>query len=238
MIISTQTLFLLFFILAASLVLTLLINRVRRWRQRQRDEEQIREAEYEDALRKSQAQSPIEPAQPVVTAPSADAVAQTVEPTASTLSPDQQTSETTSATDNPTPVGPGVIKADQFMAWSPPEADVWQPPANQTHQVSWSGQKLFGDQADDFEEANSLPQLRPDQVPTNDGSDYVFGPATSALSAVMPTPDVERTSKELTRAGYHQPHAMQNLQAVRLMMLFGVFSFFREITSQKLQHLF
>ncbi len=60
-------------------------------------------------------------------------------------------------------------------------------------------------------------------MPSNDGSDYVFGPATSTLSAVMPTPDVERTSKELTRAGYHQPHAMQNLQAVRFMMLFGVF---------------
>ena len=51
---STQTLFLVFFTLAASLVLTLLINRVRRWRQRQRDEAQIREAEYEDAIRQSQ----------------------------------------------------------------------------------------------------------------------------------------------------------------------------------------
>ena len=39
----------------------------------------------------------------------------------------------------------------------------------------------------------------------------------------MPSPDIERTNKELTRAGYHQPHAMQNLQAVRFMMLFGVF---------------
>lgn len=221
--ITTQTLFLLFFTLAASLVLTLLINRVRRWRQRQRDEEQIREAEYEDALRKSQGQNQnqVEPAQPAASTP--EPAEPATEPAATVPSPEPQTVGTTSPAESETPAEAGVIQADRFMAWSPPEADVWQPPANQTHQVSWSGQKLFGNQVDDFEAANSLPQLRPDQVPTNNGDDYVFGPATSTLSAVMPTPDVERTSKELTRAGYHQPHAMQNLQAVRFMMLFGVF---------------
>jgi membrane protein implicated in regulation of membrane protease activity len=55
---ATQTLFLIFFTLAASLVLTLLINRVRRWRQRQRDEAQNREAEYENTIRQSHTESP------------------------------------------------------------------------------------------------------------------------------------------------------------------------------------
>ena len=220
--ISTQTLFMVFFTLAASLVLTLFINRVRRWRQRQRDAEQIREAEYEDAIGKSQVSRQAEPVEPPAVTSSVVPVVADSEPVVASV-PVGQEPEASTSTDSPESVGAGVIQADQFMAWSLPKADVWQPPANQAHGVSWSEHKLFGEQTDDFEEANSLPQLRPDQVPTNDGSDYVFGPATSTLSAVMPSPDIERTNKELTRAGYHQPHAMQNLQAVRFMMLFGVF---------------
>lgn len=148
-----------------------------------------------------------------------------VDPPAVTSSvlPVVQGPEVSTSADSAESAEADVIQADQFMAWSLPEADVWQPPVNQAHGVNWSEQKLFGEPTNDFEEANSLPLLRPDQVPSNDGSDYVFGPATSTLSAVMPSPDIERTNKELTRAGYHQPHAMQNIQAVRFMMLFGVF---------------
>lgn len=219
MTITTQTLFLVFFTLAASLVLTLLINRVRRWRQRQRDEEQIREAEYEDAIRSSQADARRESAD----APTGTSAVPPVVAAAEPVAPQPAASELVDATASSESASPKVIQADRFMAWSPPEAEVWQPPVTQNHQVSWSDQKLFGNATNDFEEANSLPSLRPDQVPTNDGSDYVFGPATSTLSAVMPSPDIERTTKELTRAGYHQPHAMQNLQAVRFMLLFGVF---------------
>lgn len=224
MTITTQTLFLVFFTLAASLVLTLLINRVRRWRQRQRDEEQIREAEYEDALRSSQADVRRESADTSSGTSAVPPVVAATEPAAAEPTATQPAApELSEATASSEPAAPKVIQADRFMAWSPPEAEEWRPPVNQAHQVSWSTQKLFGNAADDFEEANSLPSLRPDQVPTNDGTDYVFGPATSTLSAVMPSPDIDRTTKELTRAGYHQPHAMQNLQAVRFMLLFGVF---------------
>ena len=219
--ISTQTLFLVFFTLAASLVLTLLINRVRRWRQRQRDESQIREAEYEDAIRQSQAEIRSPVTEPTASASAATSAASVESSTAN--GPSKEVSEpATPSKKATTAAASGVIQADRFMAWSPPDAEVWQPPTNQTYEVSWTSQKLFGNPTDDFEEANSLPMLRPDQVPSNDGSDYVFGPATSSLSAVMPSPDIERTNKELTRAGYHQPHAMQNLQAVRFMLLFGV----------------
>lgn len=222
MTVTTQTLFLVFFTLAVTLVLTLLINRVRRWRQRQRDEAQIREAEYEDAIRQSHAESQRTAVEPTAaTPPVQPAVAAVASPVAD--DEPKETTEPATPSEDAQPVAPGVIEADRFMAWSPPEADVWQPPTNQSHEVSWSGQKLFGNATDDFEEANSLPMLRPDQVPSNDGSDYVFGPATSSISAVMPSPDIERTNKELTRAGYHQPHAMQNLQAIRFMLLFGVF---------------
>lgn len=219
MTITTQTLFLVFFTLAASLVLTLLINRVRRWRQRQRDEEQIREAEYEDAIRTSQADVRRES----VDSPTGTSTVSPVVAVAESVASQPDDPELVEATTSSEPAASNVIQADRFMAWSPPDAEVWQPPVSQVHQVSWSTQKLFGNATDDFEEANSLPSLRPDQVPTNDGNDYVFGPATSTLSAVMPSPDIDRTTKELTRAGYHQPHAMQNLQAVRFMLLFGVF---------------
>jgi tight adherence protein C len=216
--ITTQTLFLIFFTLAASLVLTLLINRVRRWRQRQRDEAQIREAEYEHAIRSSQSGDRRQAAAPVTPSPAEQ------RGTSDTTAKAVTTTEASAASVDSSahPAGAGVIRADQFMAWSPPQVEVWQPPANQAYQVSWSEQQLFRTPGDDFEEANSLPMLRPDQVPSNDGSDYVFGQATSAMSAVMPSPDIERTNKDLTRAGYHQPHAMQNLQAVRFMLLFGV----------------
>lgn len=222
---STQTLFLVFFTLAASLVLTLLINRVRRWRQRQRDEAQIREAEYEDAIRQSQVelQRPVKEATASATAGPPVAAVESSAAVGVSACASTEPAEPTSPSKEAPANASGVLQPDRFMAWSPPQSEVWQPPANQAYEVSWAGQKLFGNPTDDFEEANSLPMLRPDQVPSNDGSDYVFGPATSALSAVMPSPDIDRTNKELTRAGYHQPHAMQNLQAVRFMMLFGVF---------------
>lgn len=220
--ISTQTLFLVFFTLAASLVLTLLISRVRRWRQRQRDEAQIRQAEYEDALRNSTPDRPVPPMESATASTVPEAGGSTERTERSDAVADPVPSMAAADANAATPSGPGMIRPDQFMAWSPPQVDVWQPPSDQTYQVSWTDQELFRTARDDFEEANSLPVLRPDQVPSNDGSDYVFGPATSAMSSVMPSPDIDRTSKDLTRAGYHQPHALQNLQAVRFMLLFGV----------------
>lgn len=222
--ISTQTLFLVFFALATSLVLTLLISRVRRWRQRQRDEAQIREAEYEDALRSSRTEvsSSSAGSETASLAPEAEGRPKETGRSDAAAGPVPTPAPADAELSASQPAAPAMIRPDQFMAWSPPHVDVWQPPANQAYQVSWNEQELFGAPYDDFEEANSLPVLRPDQVPSNDGSDYVFGPATSAMSAVMPSPDIERTNKDLTRAGYHQPHALQNLQAVRFMLLFGV----------------
>ncbi len=36
----------------------------------------------------------------------------------------------------------------------------------------------------------------------------------------MPETDIERTHSELAQAGYHQPHAMENLQAMRFLLVF------------------
>jgi hypothetical protein len=140
--ISTQTLFLVFFTLAASLVLTLLINRVRRWRQRQRDEAQIREAEYEDAIRQSQAelQRPTkDAAASTIAGPSVAAVESSASVGISTGA-STETAEPKLPSKETTATGAEVLQADRFMAWSPPEAEVWQPPANQAYEVSWAGQ--------------------------------------------------------------------------------------------------
>jgi hypothetical protein len=125
--ISTQTLFMVFFTLAVSLVLTLVINRVRRWRQR--DEEQIREAEYEDAIRKSQVPRQEEPVDPPAVTSSVLPVVADSEPVAASVPVGQEPEASTSA-DSAESAEAGVIQADQFMAWSLPEADVWQPPVN------------------------------------------------------------------------------------------------------------
>ena len=127
--ISTQTLFMVFFTLAVSLVLTLFINRVRRWGQRQRDEEQIREAEYEDAIRKSQVPRREEPVDPPAVTSSVLPVVADSEPVAATV-PVVQGPEASTSADSAESAEAGVIQADQFMAWSLPEADVWQPPVN------------------------------------------------------------------------------------------------------------
>lgn len=225
--ISTQSLFYVFYAMAALTVTVLVFNRVRRWRQRTREEAKLREAEYEDALRSSEDVS-VEPAQPMSSqqpSPATVAAPATADHDESSVSADVPVTAA-SAAEASTSVEqsrPGVIRADQFLAWSPPKVDVWQPPADHALGVSWTGQELFGKDSAHFEEPNHIPKVRPDEIPATDSSDQVFGEATTAMSAVMPAPDIERTGKELMRAGYHQPHAMQNLQAVRFMILFGVF---------------
>jgi tight adherence protein C len=69
------------------------------------------------------------------------------------------------------------------------------------------------------EDNNAVPHVEPDQVPTADSSDYVFGRLTPILAALLPESEARRAivKKELITAGYHQPHAWQNLAAVRYL---------------------
>jgi tight adherence protein C len=66
---------------------------------------------------------------------------------------------------------------------------------------------------------NTVPRLEPDQVPTSGTGDYVFGLLTPVLAALLPESAERRAivKKELITAGYHQPHAWQNLAAVRYL---------------------
>jgi tight adherence protein C len=69
------------------------------------------------------------------------------------------------------------------------------------------------------EESNALPRLEPDQIPTADSRDYTFGRLTPVLAALFPESETRRAvvKQELITAGYHNPHAWQNLAAVRYL---------------------
>lgn len=64
-----------------------------------------------------------------------------------------------------------------------------------------------------------LPKLEAEDTPLATGDDYVFGGATPMLAALLPESDERKavTKRELRNAGYYEPHAPQNLAAVRYL---------------------
>lgn len=87
--------------------------------------------------------------------------------------------------------------------------------------VTWNDRNLFRDsygmQRDRSE--NPLPRLEAGDVPTSDQSDYMLGPVTPVLAAMLPeSEDKKRTIKrELLNAGQYNPHAYANLSALRYL---------------------
>lgn len=71
------------------------------------------------------------------------------------------------------------------------------------------------------ESVNQLPQIESDEIPQVGTHDYVFGPVTPALAALMPESESRRQvlKHELRAAGYYQPHALQNFLAVRYLAI-------------------
>lgn len=62
----------------------------------------------------------------------------------------------------------------------------------------------------------------PADTPLADGSDYAFGPGlTPFLAAALPDSDARKQElkTDLIRAGYYQPHAFENIQAIRWIFL-------------------
>ncbi len=68
---------------------------------------------------------------------------------------------------------------------------------------------------------NRLPSVDPADLPLADNSDYVFGSLTPILSALFPETEARQQEirKELRHAGYYQPHALQNLNAIRYVSI-------------------
>ena len=70
-----------------------------------------------------------------------------------------------------------------------------------------------------------LPFIRPSDVPSVRTDDYAFGGITPALASMLPDSDQrqDEARKELTTAGFYQPHAFENLAATRyLAMMAGL----------------
>lgn len=65
--------------------------------------------------------------------------------------------------------------------------------------------------------SDALPTIEAASTPLADGSDLVFGPATSALAEMLPVTDQRKSdiARELQNAGYFQPNALTNFSAIR-----------------------
>ena len=101
--------------------------------------------------------------------------------------------------------------------------------ARTTSNVSWSERELFASLSDRREaKGGGLPKVGPGDVQALGTDDYVFGALTPTLAAMLPESPTryETTRKELLGAGYHQPHAAQNLAAIRYVAVMAVLIFF------------
>ncbi|MEZ5950184.1 MAG: type II secretion system F family protein [Planctomycetaceae bacterium] len=84
---------------------------------------------------------------------------------------------------------------------------------------SWTSRSLFGKPITGMQQ--DLPRLEPGQIPFSDTSDYQFGGVTPALASLLPESENRRKTlkRELIQAGYLNPHAYENLAAVRYLGL-------------------
>ncbi len=93
---------------------------------------------------------------------------------------------------------------------------------------SWTSRSLFGKPITGTQQ--DLPRIEPSEIPFADSSDYQFGGVTPALASLLPESDTRKQTvkQELRHAGYYNPHAYENLAAVRYLglmlpiLIFGV----------------
>ena len=72
-----------------------------------------------------------------------------------------------------------------------------------------------------------IPRVEPQDVPSVDTSDYVFGSATTVLAAFLPESEGSKVAlaRELKQAGDYAPHARENLAATRFLLMIGALLF-------------
>ncbi len=92
--------------------------------------------------------------------------------------------------------------------------------------VSWSKRTLFT--RTDPGKSSALPRLEPHEIPTADTGDLVFGKLTLVLAELFPESPPKRKTlqKELVAAGFLNPHAWQNLAAIRYVAMMVPLIFF------------
>lgn len=92
------------------------------------------------------------------------------------------------------------------------------------HHAPRSGTTLFHvtQLRDAGADTNHLETIDPADTPLADGSDYAFGSSlTPFLAAALPDTAARKQElkTDLIRAGYYQPHAFENIQAIRWIFL-------------------
>ena len=223
---NTQLVFAFAFIVFLTLTLVLGTRWFLRWRRLRREaaghRDELRRAEQEALAHAQQEQLRAE--QMAAATVETDASATDTQPTATTESEQPQPATASEPANVPEPVA--AAASGPYQSWTPPQAATWEPTAGEDGNVSWTNSQLFHTRDEHFTEPDHIPKVTADQVPGLVEDDYVFGSATPALAALMPESDVPRVESDLKRAGYYQPHARQNLSAIRFVLILASLSFF------------
>ncbi len=165
--------------------------------------------------------APKTPAAPVV--PTVNAASRVVPPPSSPAA--------SPATASPAPVVPITSAASTripapYISSSSSSSSIYQPSAVPT----WEDRRLLEHHGVlSRSAANTMPRVLAADVPGTDDSDRTFGTLLNpALASLLPdTPERrEDARKELTAAGYYNPHALENLAALRYsLMMLGIVVF-------------
>ena len=92
---------------------------------------------------------------------------------------------------------------------------------------SWTDRSLFHANGVAYED-NPVPAVEAHEVPAHGTTDRVFGGATPFFAAALPESGqrLHDAKRELRSAGYYQPHALENLTAVRYVLMMGALVLF------------
>ena len=96
--------------------------------------------------------------------------------------------------------------------------------SNSTGETTWQDRSLFAEHTQPgWRGSATIPKVEPQDVPSVDTTDYVYGGATPILAAFLPEGDEGRRQlvRELKQAGDYAPHARENLAATRFLFMIG-----------------
>ena len=130
----------------------------------------------------------------------------------------------------PAPSGPRLLTPEESRAAPrmPEHSSASAPVMTAAYSASRTAPLFQGVGRQSSSNPYQLPALEAEDTPLVSGDDYVFGGATPLLAALLPQTDERKVEvkRELRNAGYYQPHAAQNLSAVRYVAIILPLIFF------------
>lgn len=102
-------------------------------------------------------------------------------------------------------------------------------PESRAHRATnWADRTLFTDESTSPLTENPVPVVAPHEVPIHGTGDYQYGFITPTLAAALPETAARQaeTRRDLKSAGRYEPHALENFNASRyLLMMLGLVGF-------------